>query len=235
MTKNHYHNNPYHNFRHVVDVAQALYSFLVSGKSLELLSYVEIFALLVTTFVHDLGHPGVNNAFLIATEDALSLEYNDQSPLENFHCASAWSILTDPSTNIIEGLSSTERSQFRQIMISSILITDPSRTMEVISKFEGIKSTFDQSNFEHRTCFCHLLLKCADVSNPTRPFAISRYWAEMIQAEFYLQVSCSSDYIHLMDTNSLSGRSRERVRTASFPLYGSESGRMPPSHASELY
>ncbi len=31
------------------------------------------------------------------------------------------------------------------------------------------------------------IIKCADISNPARPFPIAKYWAEIVQEEFYLQ------------------------------------------------
>lgn len=125
---------------------------------------------------------------MVSTEDTLALRYNDVSPLENYHCTSAWSILNKEETNIIENLSATQKSEFRAMLINSVLLTDPSRTVELMSKFEGIMDKYDKSSTLHRITLGQFLLKCADVSNPCRPFPISRYWAEMIQAEFHLQV-----------------------------------------------
>lgn len=86
---NSYHSeNPYHNFRHAVDVLQANYYFLckigaiqpMSGEIIvqssespidsqirELLQPLDIFALLMASIGHDVGHPGVNNNFMVIT------------------------------------------------------------------------------------------------------------------------------------------------------------------------
>ena len=47
--------------------------------------------------VHDFEHGGLNNDFLIKTADPIALMYNDQSPLENHHLASAFRIFIDPN------------------------------------------------------------------------------------------------------------------------------------------
>jgi hypothetical protein len=93
----------YHNFRHVVDVLQALFHFLVRIGTLprypsveginsvhprspvaELLQPFDALTLLISAIGHDVGHPGVNNAFLVALNAPLAQLYNDRSVLESF-------------------------------------------------------------------------------------------------------------------------------------------------------
>ncbi len=52
--------------------------------------------------MHDYRHPGVNNAFLIKTEDMLSITYNDQSVLESFHASEGYRVLRHPDYNIFK-------------------------------------------------------------------------------------------------------------------------------------
>ena len=87
---NSYHKtNPYHNFKHAVDVLQSSYYFLCKLGALEpmannfvrpstnrrrlatwridqLLRPKDIFALLIASIGHDVGHPGVNNMFMVS-------------------------------------------------------------------------------------------------------------------------------------------------------------------------
>ncbi|KAJ3111938.1 High affinity cAMP-specific 3',5'-cyclic phosphodiesterase 7A [Phlyctochytrium bullatum] len=41
--------------------------------------YREVFASVVASIIHDLDHPGVNNAYLINSSSSLAIRYNDQS------------------------------------------------------------------------------------------------------------------------------------------------------------
>jgi hypothetical protein len=49
----------------------------------------------VAQVVHDYGHRGVNNDFLVRSCDALALLYNDHSPHENHHLAASWGLLVE--------------------------------------------------------------------------------------------------------------------------------------------
>lgn len=49
--------------------------------------------MLISAFVHDTDHPGVNNLYLVNTRDKLALRYNDKSVLENHHIAMAFNTM----------------------------------------------------------------------------------------------------------------------------------------------
>ena len=73
-----YNSNPYHNFSHAVDVTQTVYRVvMVPGLNL-VLSPLEIFSMLVASIGHDVGHPGVNNAFLVKIKHELAMRHNDK-------------------------------------------------------------------------------------------------------------------------------------------------------------
>ena len=58
----------------------------------------------------------MNNAFLVATEDVLALQYNDLSPLENMHVAKGFEIVRRPGHNIFQGI---DRDVYKQVRVSS--------------------------------------------------------------------------------------------------------------------
>jgi hypothetical protein len=180
---------PYHNFRHVVDVLQATFHFLVCIGSLppypsangllsqarpkspvaDLLRPFEALTLLITAIGHDVGHPGVNNGFLVTLNAPLAQLYNDRSVLESFHCAAYSQILRRywPSA-FCDG-------KMRNLMISSILATDMGMHFDYMKKLADLQEKLRPDNStenwteniknEQRALACALLIKCADISN----------------------------------------------------------------------
>jgi hypothetical protein len=84
-------------------------------------SNLEIFAVLVAALGHDVGHPGVNNIFLVKAKDDLALRHNDKSPLENMHCSLLYEILSKPNSNIFAGLSESQWRESRKVILTTIL------------------------------------------------------------------------------------------------------------------
>lgn len=180
---------PYHNFRHVVDVLQATFNFLVHIGCLSpypsedgtteppppkspiasLLTPFEALTLLITAIGHDVGHPGVNNGFLITLNAPLAQLYNDRSVLEAFHCAAYSQILRRywPAT--------FEDSKMRQLMTSSILATDMGLHFDYMAKLGDVQDKLHNKNNtdgwngrmleDQKVLACSLLIKCADISN----------------------------------------------------------------------
>ena len=60
------------------------------------LSDLNIMAGFLACLMHDMGHPGVTNSYLVATKHAKSIRYNDRSVLENHHLAMSFKLLLDP-------------------------------------------------------------------------------------------------------------------------------------------
>lgn len=179
---------PYHNFRHVIDVLQATFSFLVHVGALPpyprdatdstptsrsplatLIGPFEALTLLVTAIGHDVGHPGVNNGFLITLNAPLAQLYNDRSVLESFHCAAYSQILRRYWPAVFMN------KQMRGLMISSILATDMGLHFDYMKKMGDLQDKLHENNStdgwtgrqteEHKALACALLIKCADISN----------------------------------------------------------------------
>ena len=135
----------------------------------QLLKPFEAFTLLISAIGHDVGHPGVNNMFLVKLNAPLAQLYNDQSVLEAFHCAAYSQILRRlwPTVFNDKGL--------RKLLISSILATDMGVHSDYMSqlgnlqeKIHGTKTTdgWAPKEIDHfRVLTCGLLIKCADISN----------------------------------------------------------------------
>lgn len=177
---------PYHNFRHVVDVLQATFSFLLHTNTIApypftdegdtikspveaLLMPFEALTLLITAIGHDVGHPGVNNGFLVTLNAPLAQLYNDRSVLESFHCAAFSQILRRYWPSAFED------RKMRNLMISSILATDMGLHFEYMKKLADLKEKLSANDStegwnsrtidEQKSLACALLIKCADISN----------------------------------------------------------------------
>lgn len=199
----------YHNFRHVIDVMQAVFYFLLRIGTLppyarkgehppdhpgpesaigNLLRPFDALTLLISAIGHDVGHPGVNNAFLVALNAPLAQLYNDKSVLESFHCAAYSQILRR------YWKSTFEDNAMRALMINSILATDMGLHFKYMADLCNMREKVHHNGSmgewspqiidEYRTLTCGLLIKCADISNVARPFGIAARWADILQLEF---------------------------------------------------
>jgi hypothetical protein len=121
-----YRENPYHCSMHAADVTQGTYSLMRACGLLGSLPPIESLALLVSAIVHDVDHPGVNNMFLVNSEDPLAFAYNDTSVLENHHLVTAFQLLQRPEMQWTSVLSKENKAAMRKCMIKNILHTDMS-------------------------------------------------------------------------------------------------------------
>jgi len=126
----------YHNALHGADVAQAVYYTLSKGELAKNCSPEVQLSLLIAAACHDVGYPGVNNAFLIASGHPLALTYNDSSPLENMHVATAFLSMRYPGCNILGSLTSEQRLLVRSLIIAGILGTDNSQHFKLMTKLK---------------------------------------------------------------------------------------------------
>lgn len=91
-----YESNSYHNVVKAIDVTRNYHYFVKHGELMKHLSDLNVMACFISCLMSDLAHPGVNNAYLIATKHPKAIRYNDKSVLENHHCAMAFKLLLDP-------------------------------------------------------------------------------------------------------------------------------------------
>ncbi|BET00048.1 cAMP-specific 3,5-cyclic phosphodiesterase [Nesidiocoris tenuis] len=178
--------NPYHNAIHATDVTQAMHCFLQEKKIREHLSPLEILSALIAAVTHDLDHPGVNQPFLIATSNHLAALYSNTSVLENHHWRSAIGCLLE--SHLAEEVASV-RPELEKQIASLILATDITRQQEFLAQFKNYLDgdSLDMRRPEHRHFILQIALKCADISNPCRPWEISKKWSLKVCEEFFRQ------------------------------------------------
>ncbi|KAI0434065.1 hypothetical protein F5Y09DRAFT_4715 [Xylaria sp. FL1042] len=207
---------PYHNFRHAVDVLQATFDFLIHIGALppypstpdslpatqgspvtSLLRPFEALTLLVSAIGHDVGHPGVNNGFLVALNAPLAQLYNDRSVLESFHCAAYSQILRRHWPRVFED------REMRTLMISSILATDMGLHFDYMKRLSDLQKDLksnplidewpDRARDEQKALICSLLIKCADISNVARKYDAALQWMNILCDEFSRQAAMEEE------------------------------------------
>lgn len=207
-----YHDNPYHNWEHGVDVMHSAVRFIDIWLHDQLFESHERFALYVASLAHDVGHPGLNNQFLILSNDQLALRYNDSSVLENFHCALLFKNLQSESENVLGHFSLEVYRECRRIIILTILATDLAKHFKQVKALRWLiemntvafyvgqeefrKSTVASYRIpdrvldvlsENKDMCLETALHLADVGTILKPFDVCKKWANLILEEFFAQ------------------------------------------------
>jgi len=202
-----YNDVKYHSYDHAVDVAHTVYRLMCELHAESWLGDVQRYSLLIAALGHDVGHFGRNNDFLCKTGNALAIQYNDQSPLENMHCATLFQICEKDDANVFKQLSVDDKRTSRKLCIAAILHTDmvhhPQMQKHLIMLYErtsalchaqaqeknALLPEFEEEvlNKEHDFWAQDVLVHIADVSNPGKPFPICQAWAIRCVEEFWDQ------------------------------------------------
>lgn len=190
------------------------------------------FATLFAAIVHDVRHPGVTNNFLVSTGHPLALRYNDRSPLENMHAATAFETMSKAQCNILKNMSQVEAKMFRHLAIMTILATDNAEHNNILSrlgtlvrklrKSQGTKvSTPEDDSF-----IMSVALHAADISSSAKPWRLYSQWSERVCVEFRLQGDMERDLglpvLPFMDRNSnepIAGIQSGFIKAICLPLY----------------
>uniref|UniRef100_A0A2I3FT05 Phosphodiesterase n=1 Tax=Nomascus leucogenys TaxID=61853 RepID=A0A2I3FT05_NOMLE len=155
----------------------------------EILTEVEILAVIVGCLCHDLDHRGTNNAFQAKSGSALAQLYGTSATLEHHHFNHAVMILQSEGHNIFANLSSKEYSDLMQLLKQSILATDLTLYFERRTEFFELvsKGEYDWNIKNHRDIFRSMLMTACDLGAVTKPWEISRQVAELVTSEFFEQ------------------------------------------------
>lgn len=190
FVRDNYHTgNPFHNWRHAIDVLQATNYYiqqLINSSSEERFDIptVDQYALLLASLGHDIGHPGITNAFLINQSTPLANLYDNISVLEQFHHTQFAQIIRP----YLLGL--PNKRHVEKVIHSSILATDMARHDSFVEQLESGPALANDTEL-----LCSVLIKCADISNVCRPLDSSCKWGLSLGAEF-TQISQLEKCLH---------------------------------------
>lgn len=185
-----YHDRPFHNLQHSTCVSHFTFKLLTCTDAAEKLSKYQQFAILISAVVHDVDHPGNTNLFEINSASELALRYNDSAVLENHHCSTAFRLMRKPNMQVLSTLPKIIATDIRKMIISCVMATDMAVHFELIdeTKRKAQEGGIDFEDLKEQTFLGKILLHAADLSNPVRPFHMTREWARRISLEFNDQV-----------------------------------------------
>jgi cAMP-specific phosphodiesterase 4 len=208
----------YHSAVHAADVVQAVLFILApTGLESDLVHRINptaVFALLIAASAHDVGHPGLNNAFLCNTEDPRAARWNDVSVNENGHLHVCLSLLKEHK--VFDGLPENLRKQCKATIGRLILSTDMAHHTRLVEEFVDVAANAIEAanlgggggnycgsfahhnrddgsriaNWKDPTLALCFVLHCADISNPARPWGTAREWGRRVTEEFHKQGDC---------------------------------------------
>ena len=181
--------NPFHCFAHGVTVLHSANILIDRGIFSELSPLMRA-AVLLAALGHDTDHPGVNNAFEIATFSKLARLYNDFSPLENHHSAKLFKVLNDPELGFWRNIQREDYSAMREFMIELILATDMKKHFALMQEAEvSIKAGNKKT-----TLFAQLTLHAADLCGSTKTQKVAEMWSRRCSQEFSNQYHLEQHY-----------------------------------------
>jgi len=158
---------------------------MLAGKFSGLPAAATIFA----AVCHDVGHPGVTNAFRTAVADELAITYNDRSVNENMHAAMAYRTLQLQGCGAFAHLSKDQYNMIRKLAIDMILGTDMAAHFDNLKQLTSMLEEFgpDPQGWENSTPALQWILHTADICSTARPFATADSWTDRLLSEFFLQ------------------------------------------------
>mmetsp|Transcript_39095 Transcript_39095/g.110482 ORF Transcript_39095/g.110482 Transcript_39095/m.110482 type:complete len:526 (+) Transcript_39095:128-1705(+) len=203
----------YHDWRHAFDVMQFVYLSMTRGEGITYLNYQDTLALYVASLAHDVGHPGMNNAFLVKTQHHLALLYNDRAPLENMHAHICFQVMQqpaqpggEPGCGFLEGLDEKAYTNVRGKVIDAILATDMADHFEIVDRLGARVSQATAPGGRRLSVQCKLseeegkqesrpdrrmLLKAfihmADLGHTCRPWDLHKHLVVALEDEFFVQ------------------------------------------------
>ncbi|CAE8581114.1 unnamed protein product [Polarella glacialis] len=220
-----YKQNPYHNRLHAAEVTLSSYYFWSSLSEQpgfqDYFTEVDLLVWLVSTAVHDIGHPAVNNDFLVKTKSSLALRYHDRAVLENFHIATAFELMKEKGVALLDhNMPSPPSSSLRNRVVEIILATDMAVHKSLVEDFakevQRNKNRQDIDKLLLEKTFVHM----ADIGHPLRPVVQHQEWATRVTQEFFAQGDREKDLgftpIPLFDREKATSMAKSQIGFLNF-------------------
>lgn len=172
----------YFDFVHTLK-ATGVFLYQLQQKDSQMMDHIDEATALISAAAHDIDHPGRSSAFLCNSNNFLAVLYNDMCVLESHHAALMFKLtLRDDKINIFKNLDRETYKLVRSVVVDMILATEMTRHFEHLAKFVSVfgnecDNDVHTDTDENHMLIRRMLIKCADVSNPARPFGLCIEWA----------------------------------------------------------
>ena len=215
-----YPDNPFHNFEHASHVTMSvtkLLSRIVAPSDMDFSDNAQASAKLhdhtygitsdpltqlacvLSALIHDVDHPGVSNATLVAEGDKLMQMYGDKSLAEQNSVDQAWDLLmTEEYQPLVAILcrDESELSRLRQLVVNSVMATDimdPDLKKLRNGRWEkAFNSTNDENHDTSReainrkaTIVIEHLIQASDVAHTMQHWNVYTKWNARLFKEMY--------------------------------------------------
>jgi len=139
------------------------------------------------------------------------VHYNGRSVLESHHMATAVTLLQRPELDFLHRMSPQEKAEFIEVIRTTVLATDVGTTVTKLREFERLVQQGQPPSREMLMC---MLIKAADISNPTRPPLVYQQWTGQVMREFLEQgdaekqlglpvsINCDRDTVNVARTQT---------------------------------
>ncbi|TYZ59444.1 hypothetical protein PybrP1_012783 [[Pythium] brassicae (nom. inval.)] len=174
---------------------------------------LQVFSALLAGAVHDVNHPGMNNAYLVTTSSPLAIKYSDDSVLERMHLAEAFQAATKEGCDIFEDFPKEVKRQSRQMIIKMVLATDLSGHLKHVNRLKSkryvvhstssldlLASSPPSSSSTSIPGSCvggpnglpddlvfHSVIMMADLGHAIKSFESHFAWSKLVTEEFFKQ------------------------------------------------
>lgn len=232
-----YNKVPYHNWRHAVDVTQFVTYEIKTAKLENAFTKRELLGLIVAAICHDANHDGFTNVFNVKAETPLGILFKNQSVMETHHCSVAIGVLSKEDCNLFEKLNATEVKEMWNLVITLILTTDMAKHHDFLKQVAERLTTgpLNNDDAEDRFMEMQLILKCADISNVSRPFELADKWCDVLCEEFFrqgdLEKTSGMEYTSPLNDRAHLDKPKSQIGFYTFvclPLYQAAARAIPP-------
>ncbi|KAM5192868.1 rod cGMP-specific 3',5'-cyclic phosphodiesterase subunit beta-like [Mantella aurantiaca] len=188
----------YHNWRHGFNVAQTMFTLLMTGKLKRYYTDLEAMAMVTAGFCHDIDHRGTNNLYQMKSQHPLA-KLHGSSILERHHLEFGKFLLADEAMNIFQNLNRRQHEHVIHLMDIAIIATDLALYFKKRTMFQKIvdqSKTYEEQQkwveylsleTTRKEIIMAMMMTACDLSAITKPWEVQSKVALLVAAEFWEQ------------------------------------------------